>query len=1292
MTGRALFLYTSITIKAACFKTLGREGNTLLMKCSNCGFSNPPEMKFCGQCGTQLGWTCSVCGASVPFEHRFCGQCGTRRAEEPTSEISTLPSVPAPEETELTTTTALEAGIQPTPPSIRIEGERRLATVILADVKGSTDLMEQIGTEAWVEVMNRVLQLLETEVYRFGGEVDQFRGDGLVAFFGVTSAHEDDPELAVLSALAMQRAIKPFVTELTKREGIDIQLRVGVNTGEVIVTSIGDRGQHSEDTAMGEAIALAARMEAAAEPGTVLVSENTYSLVESQFEWEPLGEIMVKGVSEPIAVFRPLRAVDEIDQLLGLRPHVFEVGLIGRESEFKILRENVEFLRDGRGGIVMVTGDTGMGKSSLVANVQRYVIREDALLADARCSERHPETFQRDQPQGKAVDSLTWVQGRCRSYNQSLPYSMWLNLLLRWLGVPEGEPQTETRDRLRQQAQMLWGDKSVEYYPYLATFLSLPLESTYEDRVKHLNAEGLHHQFFLTIWNWVTAMTEKGPLVLTFEDVHWADVSSLELLEQCLPLCDQEALLWLIIFRPERESAAWEFRHRVETRYPHRLNHLVLSPLTEAHGSEMIDRLIGPGILPPGTRSLLLERAEGNPYYIVSFIRSLIRKGVLIHDALEDRWKVTRAVETLELPETLQSLLLARIDRLSSEERHVLQIASVVGSVFWSNVLHAMSKNGRPLEMSELQTHLTALQRSQLIYERGRTPDLGMEYAFGSNLLRNATYEGLLSGQRAAYHQKAADYLQHLSGDETLAQNFSMLAYHFRFAGKLNQELFYTLCAAAKAKEIYANAEALEHYSRALELLDEIEIQNDDEGKLYTIRTQRFEVLKERLEVFYLAGDFDARWDDARALLPLAKQLNDDPIWMIDAILEQPGVAWSDNKDLAAECLIMAEEALALARQLGDRRREMLVLGALAGQHFVLTDSAWQELAEGTLEIARELGDRRYEIGILSSFGSVYVVSDPERSVEYLEAAIQVSQALDDKRAELDILALIGSQLENSDDHYRRLKDCHEKMLRLSREIGHRPMEAYSLMFYGQIQGISLGDYDGGLSVFEENLQVSEGMATKYYTLLRIAQIQAMQGKYDEALGTIERARGVGKQYPHDVGHAGLALVSAILYNALGDEAHLQIALDLATQKREVFVETPELSRQYQMVVACEATASHLGLAQVVSSQAKRQEHLQQALELSQVALGHYQSFGFVRPIECTSEEILLRHSLALAANGHDLEAAEYLRQAYAEMMRIHDLIPPESHFRSTYLENIPIHRDIRAAFAAGKGASDEVS
>ncbi len=259
------------------------------MKCPNCGFDSPPEMKYCGRCGTRLAQVCPSCNFANPLDYRYCGMCGARLTEEPVAEQPQLPLVAAS-----ALPTALPVG--------QLEGERRVATVILADVQSSTNLIEKIGTEAWVQVMNRVLQILEAEIYRFGGRVDQFRGDGLVAFFGAISAHEDDPERAVLAALSMQQALKPYTAELAERDGIDLRLRVGVNTGEVIVTRVGDSSRYREDTAMGEAVALAARMETAAEPGTVLVSQNTFQLVESEFEWQSLGEITVKGVSKPVTM------------------------------------------------------------------------------------------------------------------------------------------------------------------------------------------------------------------------------------------------------------------------------------------------------------------------------------------------------------------------------------------------------------------------------------------------------------------------------------------------------------------------------------------------------------------------------------------------------------------------------------------------------------------------------------------------------------------------------------------------------------------------------------------------------------------------------------------------------------------------------------------------------------------------------------------------------------------------------------------------------------------------------
>jgi tetratricopeptide (TPR) repeat protein len=468
-------------------------------------------------------------------------------------------------------------------------------------------------------------------------------------------------------------------------------------------------------------------------------------------------------------------------------------------------------------------------------------------------------------------------------------------------------------------------------------------------------------------------------------------------------------------------------------------------------------------------------------------------------------------------------------------------------------------------------------------------------------------------------------------------------------------------------------------------LLDELESQDSSDTWLYAVRTQRFEVINGRRQVLTLMGDFDAMRADAKALLPLARQLADDPVWLIDALLQQPGVAyWRSNTNLD-EAISMAEQALALAQQVGDRHREVQGLTAIARQRYWANDSRAQEFADRALDIARQLGDQRSEVGILVGLGHAYTSIDPQRSIEYLEAALPVSQALDDKGTELDILSLIGIQLENSGDYSRRLSECHDVQLRISREIGHRPAQAQALMFCGQIQGLYLGDYAGGLELLEESLSIWwRGMPGEVFPLLRIAQIRTAQGLYDQALTILERASHVEGARESDIASTGLDLVSVILHTAMGGERNLRTALELATKSRQAFVDNRQLSQQYRMVAACEACGAHLGLATTILDTADREHHSRQALESSRAALAIYESFGHVRPIECVSEEILYRHSLALEANDQHAEAAAYRKRAFDEMMRKHDLIPLGSPFRRSYLENIPLHRDIRVAYTAG--------
>lgn len=1180
-------------------------------------------------------------------------------------------------ETEATSSAQLSLPIAPPPadaPVVPLAGERRVATIVVADVRGSTDLLEQVGTEAWVELMNQVLQLLEAEIYHFGGTVDQFRGDGLVAFFGATSAHEDDPERAVLAALWMQKAVKSYAVELHRREGIDLQIRVGVNTGEVIVTSVGE--QHSEDTAMGEAIAIAARMESAAEPGTILVSENTYRRVDTRFEWHSLGEIMVKGVSYPIAVYRPLGLQMESGREQGLRSYDFSIPMIGRSQEYLALKSSVEDLYDERGGIAVVSGDKGMGKTLLVGRVRNYLERHGMLLAEARSREvALPALVSLD---GQAYPPVvTWLAGRCRSYDQSWPYSMWLDMLQNWLGMRYEDAKEEIGARLRQRAELLWGERFVEYYPYLAKFLSLPLEEEFVARTRHLDAEGSQRLLFRAVYSWVNALAERGPLVLSFADMHWADTSSLALLKHCLPLCDSNALLWLVVFRPDRTSPVWEFRHYVETEYPHRLLLLALFPLDPQQSAELIARLIGTRSLAEPILDLVVQKAEGNPYYIKELINAMISQNILVLDPASGTWNSTRPVTSLDLPDSLQNLLLARIDRLSAEARHVLQAAAVIGTVFWLDVLQFLLG-----DLPQLRAHLTSLQRGQLIHERRRVPNIGMEYAFNSSLLRDVAYEGLLRPQREAYHLKVSDYFENLLelGDGRM-QRYGMVAYHYRQAERLEKALTYTLKAAEQARSFYANAEALRHYTLALEVLDQMLALPRYAETQYELRKQRFYVSDERREIYYLLGDMASGREDALAMLDQAQHLQLDPQLLVDALLEQPGVGSIQGRQEREVGIGIAYRALELARNLQDPRREMQSLIAITNLHNLRNESNWQDTGYQALELARSLGDQRAEVNILLRLGWAYGVDNLDLSMEYFQKALAVAEGVDDKASEIRLLSALRTSLERTGDYYRMLVEYEQKRLQLSREIGDRYAEGSALVFCGQLLALCLGDYEAGLALEEEALQIWENTTGKLYPLLCIVQIHERLGNYEQALNYLELAKPLGEEDVRETGRAGLGLVTAVLYNAIGDEAHLYMALESVGGVHRM-VGDSLVSRQYDMAAFCEEAAAHQRLVSQAADLETQYYHRDAALGASQAALNIYDQFGFVQIVECSSEEIFYRHSEILLLHGRSDAAQSYLRKAHAEIMRKYALIPEDSAFRDTYLENIALHCDIRTAYA----------
>jgi predicted ATPase len=685
-------------------------------------------------------------------------------------------------------------------------------------------------------------------------------------------------------------------------------------------------------------------------------------------------------------------------------------------------------------------------------------------------------------------------------------------------------------------------------------------------------------------------------------------------------------------------------------------------------------------VLPAETRALVISKAEGNPYYIEELILSLIEQQVLVQDVWSGEWRATRAVASLDLPDSVQSLLLARIDSLPLETRRVLQMMAVIGPVFWFDVLQSIASN----EVN-LRQQLTFLQKAQFILEQGQVADLGMEYAFKSKLIRDVAYDSILTSQRNKYHKQIGDYLEQKIGAEVPPQYFGMLAYHYRQAEEPGKELFYHQLAAQQARNVYANEEALGRYNRILVLLDKLETQTADASRLYTLHGQRFEVLNQRREVHLTIGNFEAARTDAQALLPLARRyLADDPIWLIDALLQQPGVAnWTRQEELEIG-LPLAEEALALSRQIGDQERELQSLIAIALQQLDLDDALALNFAEQALSLARQLGNTYYEARILINMSGIYNWSNrPERSEAYLKAALPLFETLDDKIAESELLGQIAIHLERQGDYFRLLTEFYQKKLQISRDIGHKPLESKALRLCGQVQGIYLGKHEAGLTLLEESLRLQQNYPEERFSWLHMVQIYVDLGEYQVAREALDHAYQIRVPELQEIAHVGAYLVSAILHNSLGDEASMYRALEDLNKVERLVAERRHITRQFEMAAACESARAHLSLAQRVSETAERAARRQQALAASQKALAIYERFGFTQIVECVSEKIFFHHSQALAANSHQSEASHFLQRAYAEMMRKHDLIPANSPFRDSFLKNISLHRQIQSAYQA---------
>ena len=588
----------------------------------------------------------------MALDAKFCSTCG-----------QALESASAGDE-------AIHARLSATAPAplitkmraARLTGERKPVTALFVDVVGSTGLAERIDPEDWTVIINEAFDLMSRAVFRYEGTIAQLQGDALLAFFGAPVAHEDDPERAIFAALDMFDSIAEFARQLKAAQGIEFNIRAGVNSGPVLVGNVGSDLRY-EYTALGDAVNVAARMQTAAQPGTVLITEMTRRLTGDTFELDDRGDLEVKGKSEPVHAFLVLGRKAAPARRRGLESVGLDSPMVGRDEPLRRLVEAFSVVQAGRGRIAFIVGEPGIGKSRLLVELRRGA----SAGADAR--------------------GLTWVEGRCVSYGRNLPYHLLIDLVRSILDLPFAAAGDEGRTLLEQRLEAILGTGHPELADtarYLANLLSLPARGDEAERTAG-DPDFLQGRYVAALHRLLRNVSSRGPMIVVCEDLHWADPASVEVARQLMPLVSQLPILFVGALRAETDSDGWSLLGLARDLSGQALVELTLDRLSDADSRTLVANLLEIESLPGHVRDLILARAEGNPFFVEEVVRMLIERGVIVSQGT--RWVATDEVETIEIPETLHGLLLARIDQLPDEAKRSLRIAAVIGRQFPVRVL-----------------------------------------------------------------------------------------------------------------------------------------------------------------------------------------------------------------------------------------------------------------------------------------------------------------------------------------------------------------------------------------------------------------------------------------------------------------------------------------------------------------------------------------------------------------------------------------------------------------------------
>ncbi len=1022
------------------------------MKCSNCQTENPDGAKFCMNCGHVLAVSCPNCGTKLPPTAAFCFNCGYKLAS-PQDEAKTEnqpESQPAPQQVGDTSSTKsyleryipqeLLTKLETARESGAMEGERRIVTMLFCDVKGSTAAAGQLDPEEWADIINGTFEHLIKPVYQYEGTVARLMGDGILAFFGAPIAHEDDPQRAILAGLDILDGIQVYREQVKRQWEFDLDVRVGINTGLVVVGAVGS-DLRMEYTALGDAINLAARMEQTAQPGTVQIAEPTYKLVAPLFEVENLGGIRVKGKDEPVQSYRVLGLKSEPGQLRGIEG--LESPMIGRDAELHALRGAIIELRRGRGQIISVIGEAGLGKSRLIAELRKM-----------------------PSPVSKADVKLRWEEGRSLSYETTTPYAPFIHLLTNCFELEDDQSDEDKCERIITRVTEVMPDRVGDIAPFLASLLAITLTGEALQRVKYLEPPQLRSRVFKTVSDFLAAMATKQPVVLVFDDVHWIDPTSLELLEQLLPLTERVMLMLIVLFRPRRQEPSWHFHEVAEREFSHRYTTIHLNPLSDDDSRELVANLLHVDDLPIEVRNLILAKSEGNPFYVEEVVRSLLDDGLVVRK--HGHWQATRQIKDISMPDTLSAVITSRLDKLDENSKRAVQTAAVIGRQFQLDILQDIYQQHGHLDQS-----LTDLQRRELIREKSRVPK--RVYIFKHALTQETAYNSLLLKKRSQLHARVGEILEKRDPERV-----NDIARHFLAARQNRRALPYLVEAGEHAARAYSTSEAIGYFEQALKIL---ETEPD-----IALARRAYEGLG---SILTFANDIQRAIETYQTMLALAETSGDIPMEVsalnklsfISALRlgqfeeAENYLAEADHLARANEdkhglsehnlircmmCTAVADfegvelymaETVALGRELDAREQMALGLAHIASsQAYMLRfEESEKSLQEG-LKLSREIGDREHEAEFLAGTGTTlsWVKGELDAAQESAEEGLHIARNIDSVNIMPLALRMLGV-ITHQKGVYEQAIEYYEQYLQVSRTAGIVWCEVEALCLLGTV-------------------------------------------------------------------------------------------------------------------------------------------------------------------------------------------------------------------------------------------------